>query len=74
MQTDDEMTELGGVLDMAAFTRGLVNDLQLLREGKITTQQARARAELARQALRAVGYLVSANRYLLEHAKEIPND
>lgn len=54
------------------FTDDLIVDLQLLRAGKISVRDAQARAVLAKQVLRAVHYVVTAQRYIAERAAEIP--
>jgi hypothetical protein len=58
-------------LDITGLTLGIVNDLNQLRAGKISVADARARAELAKQALRAVGYVIQAQRFLSEQAREL---
>jgi hypothetical protein len=54
---------------MASFVEALVLDLSLLRRGKISTVDARARAELARQALRGVSIMISASKFISGAAK-----
>lgn len=51
-------------LNLSNFIAGLMNDLALLRAGKISVLDARARAELARQTLRGVHYVITAQKYL----------
>jgi hypothetical protein len=43
---------------------GLANDLRDLRAGRISVPDARARAELARQIMRGVGYALQARKVL----------
>lgn len=49
---------------LTAFTDELIHDLDLLRKGKISIRDASVRAELAKQVLRAVGLIVTAQKYL----------
>ena len=58
--------------NLMSFTDDLISDLKALRAGQITVRDARARAELARQVLRAVHYVVTAQKFLAEQAKQIP--
>ena len=53
------------------FTDSLILDLQSLRAGKISIKDAMARAEIAKQVLRSVGFVVSAQKYLSDNAKPI---
>lgn len=57
--------------NLMTFTDSLIQDLALLRAGKITTKDAMARAELAKQVLRSIGYVVTAQKYLSDSAKRI---
>lgn len=54
--------------DLLKFTDDLITDLSELRLGKISVKDARARAELARQVLRAVHYVVSAQKFIEQRA------
>lgn len=58
--------------DLLKFTDGLIGDLADLRKGKISVKDARARAELARQVLRAVHYVVSAQKFIEQSALPVP--
>jgi hypothetical protein len=58
--------------NLATFTEELIGDLKLLRAGKISVRDARARADLAKQVLRAVHYVVTAQKFLADNAKQIP--
>lgn len=60
--------------DLAGLVRGLVGDLRELRAGIISVPDAKARAELARQALRGVHYVVTAQKFLAGAAKMITNE
>lgn len=69
--------DLGGTsmeqrFNLMVVTDGLIADLQALREGRISVRDARARAELARQILRSVHYVVTAQKFIAEQAKAIP--
>lgn len=55
------------------FTDSLIRDLQLLRAGKISMRDAAVRAELARQILRAVGLVVTAQKFLESTAVKVPD-
>jgi len=52
------------------FTLELIGDLKALRQGRISVKEARARAMLAREVLRAVHLQLEGMRYLSEAAKE----
>jgi hypothetical protein len=58
--------------NLPIFVDRLIVDLELLRAGKISIREAKARAELAKQVLRGVHYVVTAQKYLEGQAKEIP--
>ena len=64
MSDDLEPQSLSERLDLASFIAGLVTDLKQLREGKISNRDAHARAELARQVLRGVHYVVTAQKFI----------
>lgn len=63
------LTEQFNLLD---FTRHLIGDLSALRAHKISVQGARVRAELARQVLRSVALVVSAQKFLATTAPAVP--
>lgn len=68
------MSEVGPLterFDLLAFTDALIGDLKALRAGEISVRDARARAELARQVLRSVHYVVTAQKFLMDKAKQI---
>ncbi len=50
---------------------GLASDLQELRDGKITIENARVRAEMAKQYLSGVRLVVTAQKFLQESARLI---
>ena len=59
-------------LDLATLIAGLIGDLKSLRAGQISVREAHARAELARQILRGVHYVVTAQKYLEGRALPSP--
>lgn len=70
-------SSLAEQFDLRSFVGGLVSDLKELRAGKISVRDAHARAELARQVLRGVHYVVTAQKFLEARAlpaKEQKND
>lgn len=58
-------------IDLAQFTLDLVGDLNNLRAGKISINQARASAELARQIIRSMHLVVMAQRVIENRAKPL---
>lgn len=60
----DEPASLAERLDLATFIAGLLGDLKALRAGQISNRDAHARAELARQVLRGVHYVVTAQKFI----------
>ncbi len=62
------LTERFNLVD---FTDSLITDLHMLRSGQISIRDAMARAEIAKQVLRSVGFVVSAQKYLSDNAKPI---
>ncbi len=58
-------------IDLAAFTRGVLEDLEKLRAGEISVPDARARARLQDRYLRAVGLLFQGQKLLAQRAKAI---
>lgn len=59
-------------LSLDGLIAGLIDDLRDLRAGKISIREAHARAELARQILRGVHYVVTAQKYLEGRALPSP--
>ncbi len=57
---------------LARFTADLIGDLNALRDGRITLRDARVRADLAREILRAVHLHLEGLRVLGDAAKELP--
>lgn len=58
---------------LARFTMDLIQDIKDLRAGKITNTDARARALLAREALRAVHLQLEGMKWLSGSAKALPS-
>lgn len=60
--------EAGGqaaqMFDLVGFTNSLIQDLEKLRAGTISPEDARARALLAKHVLRSVHYVVVAQKFL----------
>lgn len=56
---------------LTMFTDDLIRDLDLLRAGKISIRDAAVRADLARQVLRAVALIVTAQKYIESQAIQI---
>ena len=65
---ESEFSDLGTALDLRQFTLGIINDLERLRAGQISVPDARARADLAKQALRAIGYIITAEKMIEQRA------
>lgn len=60
-------------LNLSDLISGLVGDLKDLRDGKISVREAHARAELARQILRGVHYVVQTQKFLESRALPTPS-
>jgi hypothetical protein len=74
LRSEQHSAPLSERFNLAKFTDDLVGDLKALRQGKITVREARARADLAKQVLRSVHYVVTAQKYLAENATPaLPN-
>lgn len=58
-------------IDLAKFTKDLIGDLNGLRSGRVSIQQGRAIAELARQIIRSMHLVVSAQRLIESRAKPV---
>lgn len=56
---------------LEAMINGLAGDLKDLRAGKISVEDARVRAELAKQFLNGVRLVVSAQKFIAQSAKRI---
>lgn len=70
--SDSGPRDLGEKLGLPDIVFGIANDLKALREGRISIRDARARAELARELLRAVRLVVDAQKYIEGQALPAP--
>lgn len=70
----EEAQTLSERLDLRDLIGGLAGDLRDLRAGKISVRDAHARAELAKQILRGVHYVVVAQRFIESQALPAPDD
>lgn len=57
---------------LAAFAVELMGDVRDLRAGKVTVTDARARALLAREAMRAIHLQFEGMKWLEARAKQLP--
>ena len=57
--------------DLMKFTDSLICDLEKLRKGEISIKDARVRAEMARQVLRSVHLVITAQKFIEGRAKEL---
>ena len=60
-----------GLVSLTRFAQGLMADVRAHREGKLTTREARARAMLAREALRAVHLELEGRKFMAMSAKDV---
>ena len=65
----DNLGPLTEQFSLISFTQNLIHDLALLRQGKISVHDARVRAELAKQVLRSLSLVVTAQKFLADNAK-----
>lgn len=70
MENTEQQT-LAERLDLADLISGLIQDLRDLRAGKISVRDAQARAVLAKQILRGVHYVVTAQKFIEQQAKAL---
>jgi len=56
---------------LTRLARNLIEDYEQLRKGKLSVREARARANLAREAMRAVHLQFEGLRFMSEQAKRI---
>lgn len=70
-ESKSDVGPLTARFNLMDFTDSLIRDLEELRAGKISVRDAQARALLAKHVLRSVHYVVTAQKYLSENAKEI---
>lgn len=57
--------------DIAAIVRGLASDLQRVRDGTMTIQQASAQAELAKQLFNGLRLVIQARKFLDAEMKAV---
>ena len=69
MSAVKETGPLSERFNLVDFTDSLIADLHALRAGHISIRDAMARAEIAKQVLRSVGFVISAQKYLSDNAK-----
>ena len=70
----DDRSEYGDVLDgidLRAFVAELINDVRMMRSGKITVHKARAIADLSKQALRGIHLMLEGAKYLEQKSTPI---
>jgi hypothetical protein len=65
METDD----IGAEFDVANIVRALNQDLLDLRAGRISVQDAKVRADLAKQMFNGLRMIVTAQKFLSQKAK-----
>lgn len=66
-----EPSTMADRFNLMDFTDKLILDLEMLRAGKISIREAKARADLAKQVLRGVHYIVTAQRFIEGQALRI---
>lgn len=66
-----EHETLAEQLNLSALIQGLAQDLHDLRANKISPREAHARAELARQILRGVHYVMNARKFIDQNLKPV---
>lgn len=68
---DYETAPVAAELGLVAVIQGLANDLEALRAGKITVQDAIARSMLAKQIFNGVRIYMNGTKMLSEQAKSV---
>lgn len=63
--------EVSPRVDLDEIIADLVGDLRELRAGKLSTKDARVRAELAREVMRGFRLVIEARKFLAQNAKPI---
>lgn len=71
MQRDYESAPISEQLGLPAVIAGLVRDLEELREGKISVNDATARAMLAKQIFNGVRIYLNGTKLLSDAARQI---
>jgi len=64
-----EASPLGERFSLDEVINGLASDLRALRAGEITVDQARVRAELAKQLMNGVRLVINAQKHLEDRAR-----
>lgn len=64
---------MASVNTLARFAAGLMGDVKAHREGRLTTHDARARAGLAREALRAIHLELEGQKFIAGSAQPVDN-
>jgi hypothetical protein len=64
-----EQSPLGDRFSLDEVINGIASDLRDLRDGKITVDQARVRAELAKQLMNGVRLVINAQKHLEDRAR-----
>jgi len=67
----DEAAPLSDHFSIDAIIGGLASDLSNLRAGTISVEDARVRAELAKQIFNGVRMVINAQKFLSVNAKQI---
>jgi hypothetical protein len=70
--SDGRAAPLSDRFQLDAMIDDLAQDLRDLRAGRISVRDAQARAALAKQILRGVHYVVQAQKFLADNARQIP--
>lgn len=70
--SDSGPRDLGERLGLPDIVLGIATDLKALRAGNISIRDARARAELARELLRAVRMVIDAQKFIEGQALPAP--
>lgn len=60
-----------GLISLTRFAQGLMADVRAHRDGTLTTREARVRAALAREALRAVHLELEGRKFMAMSAKAV---
>lgn len=71
---DDGVAPLSDTFDLEAVVKGLADDLDAVRGGRISLEDAAVRAALAKQIFNGVRLVISASNMLASKAKLIGNE
>lgn len=69
MRIKDESTPISDRFSLDEIISGLAGDLASLRAGRISVEDARTRAEIAKQIMNGVRLVVNAQKYLEQRAR-----